>query len=989
MSGSPRATLAALPLVRRGASGPERVLELSLEAPAAAAACRLVVSADGREAVHEIGPVPAGASTFRVAIPEPAVGTRVSWSLRTAGGSTDGSRSVEPARPWRVSLVHFSHHDIGYTDLPSVAARQHLDYLDRVVAYCDETAAYPVEARFRWTLDTAWPLPEWLASRPDAVVRRFLSLVREGRVDLSALFVAFNAGLPDLEELVRSISFACELRRRHRVPVRGAVTTDVPGHPWALVPVLARSGIRYLTTSVNALYEQGGIYRALEPRTPKPFRWIGPDGSEVLVWNTGPGANYGSEGRDLGFYEDLAAVERRLPAGLLALEGRGYAYDAVSFRVGTDNRPPDRSLSDLVRAWNERYRHPTLMLDTASGFLAGLEAGCRGEFAAVRGDWTDWWLDGPASSARETALSRETRERLLAVGAAMGLGRLGGVPPVDDEGPAALSAAYDRLMLYDEHTWGAWDSALAPDSPDVRHHWLQKAVHVYAAERSSRELLDGALGALAAGAAGADRPSVAVFNPCSWPRTEPVLAVIPDALVGGAGCPFRLVDRATGGETAFQTWSRIQFWEWRRETTIAFVAADVPAFGVRVYDLVPAGPRSADAPRPPAARAVADGARVRAVPDGLENDRLRVVFDRATGAVASLRDLALGRELVDPSAGCCLGQYLYDAGERPGSPRFAPAFESFGDPEIGPVFARLRSQARCEMTPSIALEAVLWAGIGRLDLSLAVEKNETLAKECAYVAFPLAVPGGSFLLDVPGAAMRPGLDQIAGSCTSWYAARRWIDVDSPSFGVLWAGRDVPVVSLGGIGTGRLDERFEQRGTGIFAYAMNNAWDTNFKESQGGRFRFRFSLRPHDGPHDPRAAHEFGAAACAPMPCAALPPTRGRDAAGVSPSSGPEPFLRLEGEGVICESLVPAADGRGAIVRLREIAGRAAAAVIALPRAGIGEARLASPVGDDGERLEVRSGRVSVGLGPRGFADVRIIGAGDRAAPPAAAPGGTA
>ncbi len=138
------------------------------------------------------------------------------------------------------------------------------------------------------------------------------------------------------------------------------------------------------------------------------------------------------------------------------------------------------------------------------------------------------------------------------------------------------------------------------------------------------------------------------------------------------------------------------------------------------------------------------------------------------------------------------------------------------------------------MTPSIRLEAVLWPGTARLDLRLEIEKHETLAKECAYVAFPIAVPDGSFVLDIPGAALRAGQRPAPGSCTDWHAARRWVDVGSQRFGVLWAGRDVPVVSLGAINTGRIAERFEQRGTGIFAYALNNAWDTNFKESQGGR-----------------------------------------------------------------------------------------------------------------------------------------------------------
>ncbi len=75
------------------------------------------------------------------------------------------------------------------------------------------------------------------------------------------------------------------------------------------------------------------------------------------------------------------------------------------------------------------------------------------------------------------------------------------------------------------------------------------------------------------------------------------------------------------------------------------------------------------------------------------------------------------------------------------------------------------------------------------------------------------------------------------------------------------------------------------------------------------------------------------------------------------------------------------------MRLREIAGRCATAVLAMPDPGIDEAFRTSPVGDDGERLAADDGRVPVALGPNGFADIRIVGAGGRTAPPAAGTGG--
>jgi hypothetical protein len=280
----------------------------------------------------------------------------------------------------------------------------------------------------------------------------------------------------------------------------------------------------------------------------------------------------------------------------------------------------------------------------------------------------------------------------------------------------------------------------------------------------------------------------------------------------------------------------------------------------------------------------------------------------------------------------------------------------------------MASTARGEDLPRIRTAAVLWAGIDRVDLSLAIEKLETLAKEGIYVAFPLAVPGGSFTLDIAGATMRPGDEQLPGSCVDSHAAQRWLDVSGPQLGVTWATRDTGVVTLGSIRTGRLAQRFEPEGSGFFAYAMNNAWDTNFKESQGGRFLFRFSLGPHAGPLDPTAATRLGAAVCAPMIVHPVPASPSRQ-----PGSGS--LLEVRGEGVVAPSLKPAEDGRGIIVRVREVSGRGGAAELAVQGKRLARAWETSPVEDDLRPLDLRDGWVRVELSAHGAASVRLVAGG--------------
>lgn len=948
-------------LVRRGRSGLEQLVTFSTAGAGPALRGPVVVVLPGhREPVpcplEEDPACSAGPGGLASWVPVQQREAEAEFLVGSGEALLRCRARLGPPRPWEVHLVHFSHHDIGYTDVPHACLDLHLGYLDRLIEICRDTRRLPFESRFRWTCDTTWPLKEWVARRPAATVRRLLDLVRQGRIEITAQYVAFNSALPDVEELIRSLAFAFELKRRHGMPLASAMTTDIPGYPWIYPQLLAASGIRYLMTSVNALWAQGGKPRAKEPRLAKPFWWVGPDGSRVLVWNTGPDANYGSEGEDLGFYEGPAKILARLPGHLAGREADGYPWDITSLRVGTDNKPPDPRLCEWVRGWNERFVHPRLVMSTPTLFLGTLErsVGRRpgAEFPACRGDWTDWWMDGPASSAFETAISRRVRPMLLASGALRAVTGAGG------DGSAALirERAWDELMLYDEHTWGMWDNVLAPFSSSTRHHWLLKAAHVYEAERLAGGLLRDASAPLVRRAAG-PAPCIVVFNPLGWNRTEPVRAVVPDSLLAPLGDDWGLVERGTGRVVPHQVAGRTQHWSWRVESTLAFVAGDVPALGWRIYDLVPGARRQV-------------GTTLRIEGLRLENGSYRAELDPDTGGVRSLYDKELGIELVDAEGGLRLNGYLYDEGEPPDNVRHRPSGARVAARGDGPVFARLAASSSCHTTPRLEQEVLLYEGLRRVEFANVLWKTETLRKEGVYFAFPCAVPGGSFRLDVPGAVMVPGPDQLPGSCMDWHAVQHWLDVSNTRHGVTWSSPEIPVVSLGDINTGRWQDA-PSAGSSFFAYAMNNYWDTNFKESQGGEFRFTFVLTSHGAPLDPVAAARFGAGCCRPLlalPVPAVAPGPARPSSGASDG---EAFIRIGDTGARLESLQPSRDGAGLILRILETSGGSRTARVELPLVRPTRACRTSPMEEGCEPLAIRDGAIEVPLKPHELLTVRV------------------
>src|ERR1035438_1747875 len=68
----------------------------------------------------------------------------------------------------------------------------------------------------------------------------------------------------------------------------------------------------------------------------------------------------------------------------------------------------------------------------------------------------------------------------------------------------------------------------------------------------------------------------------------------------------------------------------------------------------------------------------------------------------------------------------------------------------GPVFGELASEATAEKFPKITLRVRLYHGLKRLDFRCELDKEDTMAKEGVYIAFPFAFDverGGLWLED--------------------------------------------------------------------------------------------------------------------------------------------------------------------------------------------------------------------------------------------------
>ena len=255
--------------------------------------------------------------------------------------------------------------------------------------------------------------------------------------------------------------------------------SDVPGYTWGTAVAMAHAGVKYFSFGPNWFGRMGYTMVTWQD---KPFYWETPDGRHrVLCWC--PRMGY-ALGHVIGGGTGLTGY---LPGYLAERAEEGYPYEITYLRwnVNGDNGAPDETISDVVKQWNEEHVSPKLIIATTATAFRAFEKRYGKQLPVFRGDFTPYWEDGAASSALETSLNRDSAERLVQAETLWSLLRPKEFRPGD------FYEAWRNVLLYSEHTWGAYDSCQCPDRPFVREQWRIKQSFAMDADRQSRELLAG------------------------------------------------------------------------------------------------------------------------------------------------------------------------------------------------------------------------------------------------------------------------------------------------------------------------------------------------------------------------------------------------------------------------------------------------------------------------------------------------------------------
>ncbi len=729
-------------------------------------------------------------------------------------------------RKWKIYLLHHSHTDIGYTSSQEEITSDHIDYIRQATNILNSSDS------FKWICETLWGVERFLGEANENEITAFAEACKKGRIGLSSSYLNMTELINEDIYKSRHEKVFEKLNLCGISTPKYALTSDVNGYSWGYADFLSSLGTKGLITQINATHGK----EPLEGRQ-KPFIWEGPKGGRVTVWI----AEHYHTGNFLGlepFPEESIndALERaaeRLPEYLKGLEERSYPYDFCPIGISgylTDNAPPNINISKLAESWNLLYGGKIELIPaTLEDFFEKVDA--TNNLPVYKGDFTDWWADGIASTPEALKLFKEAQRMLLTVK------RLCPENMLNKE-------LYDKceyaLTMFAEHTWGYDKSVSHPSDPMVYQLEAKKTAYAAEAHRTANILFGSVLESMG-------KPHKSCFKKLSFFAknigSEKNLActwTIPYAQ-HFEGC------NALSDESG------------------AVYPADKD--GEKLFSVIPMKENQQKGLVPVWHKPFENAEKLLEInqTDGkmhIESDSFGINIDQSKGGVVSITDKN-GRELVRNGK--------MDAA-------FRPIYEitPLGNENVMSVRGKMGLSRRSidtlrydgrllgaecifnGMTISVirlnyelkddkaAVELIFRKGISSIEAKLILEKSLHREPENLFLSLPFVGNDETLFIDKMGCLLRPGDDNLPSSCTDFYSVQSGITAINGGHYTSVALPDTPLIWLGELKNSKENQCKEDIAhLPLYSWIMNNYWETNFKAEVSGLFEFRYILSSDD------------------------------------------------------------------------------------------------------------------------------------------------
>jgi alpha-mannosidase len=425
-----------------------------------------------------------------------------------------------------------------------------------------------------------------------------------------------------------------------------------------------------------------------------------------------------------------------------------------------------------------------------------------------------------------------------------------------------------------------------------------------------------------------------------------------------------------------------------------FRAQDVPATGYKVYSM-----RHTQKAAP-----VSESQQS----TSLESSYYKVQLDPATGAIRSIYDKQLQRELVDQDSPYRFGQYLYVTGGDKAPNTILQYSRVYPNAELqvhpshdGKIVSVVRTptgqlahlESQSVNTPAIRTEIRVFDHEKKIEFVENIDKNEVVTKEAAYFAFPFAAKQPQFQYEIQNGVVDPAKDMYPGAGHEWFTVQHWVSEQQDGVSGTVMPLDAPLVMLGDINRGQWPEQFGQRPGTILSYVMNNYWDTNYRASQGGKFTFHYVVTSADSTK-PGDLSRMGWEEITPLEAdivttqdkAVSVSAANQSNGGVQPSGNPttpssplsldgkqQAFLEVQDPNVLLETWKPAEDGNGTVMRFLDFGGAERTVTVHIPNLSLDHVSQTDAVERGENALSITSdGRFHFNMHPHEIVTIRVV-----------------
>lgn len=734
-----------------------------------------------------------------------------------------------------------SHLDIGYTHPQPLIMELQSDYLDQAMELIEKTRNYPEEAQFRWTIEASCVLKRWLKTAAQEQIVRLRRHIKEGRICVTALPMHTTPGV-DASELVYMLSDLRELEQELEMEIKVAVNHDVNGQPWTLGQLLIDSGIDFYLTGINTHF--GGI--------PFPrmtfFQWEMSDGRRLPSFI---GEHYSMFSQFIRSWEPSTdTMHKGLTEYVKWMEDQGYERDFL-FLTATnpplyDNNPPDWELPELICRYNKENPELKIRFVTADMLRDRL---LQEEAVPVhKGDWTDYWNFGCASTARETRVNRLGKD-LLQTAQMLECFTL----EKDRHYECVKEECRESMVIYDEHTWGASQSVSEPESPETFCQLNYKLQNAYKAADLSSYMLSRQMEQYCRNPYQSDKlEGVAVVNPTAYSQTFQVQ--FPK--------DYLEEKRHIGAH--------------RSKYYVPYLEKTEPVENCGVMTLPPYTVKTMPFE---ALREIQKESSVLKENYNLENHVLttpfyRVYLDESTGGIRQIVDQKSGREILSSESGYDFFEAVRETVDTQWNEAVRETMygarnevndhdKSHWNHEWKAKHTKRSSCSwhaeRQEYQISIVTEGFMEGTRGIRQKITFYTYRPDIRMEAAFYKEPVSEPeslmfviplkmseGWQCSYDTAGEMVRLDEEQLGFSCRDYLTVDTGVSMYDDRMCVTLSCPDAPMVQVGNFQFAKENRSIERKENPLLAaWPLNNYWSTNFCANQSGRMTFAYELNLHE------------------------------------------------------------------------------------------------------------------------------------------------